>query len=171
MDLESIKKLEDVKKQLETVHQALSDRTNAAVKAASKDVVEQFSEHFTRSGFTIERSASGCAASYGTSKFTLQIDETARIGAFAVYTLTPPQTVSKQPTKVALVRKGGPTMTNIVYTTQPTPLQIAEKELQDAQAALDRPVTDFAFEVASQQRGQRGQGFSTFAEVLQKLYP
>ncbi|MCA8147643.1 hypothetical protein [Burkholderia vietnamiensis] len=188
MNLNDAKKLEEARKRVEVATAALKKQSDDAKAEILNKAATEFCDYFSAAGFTVTRAQQGIVAAIGQTAFKLELDASDRIGAFALFKITPPAESKEVPATVLVVRKQSADSTPPTFhAKQLTPLEEMEKKAANYEAALERPFPELGFVI---QRvapakvapyGARPQPvapmsntrevFSSFTEVLSVLYP
>src|SRR5476651_2826439 len=108
MDLRTVKEIAKLKAQVGPLQRQFAERLNAAVVQAKNTAVNEFKNHFTKSGFTAAGEAKRYTATYEGMQFLLEIAETRGTLSLCELHLVPPALLNEAKLTVHMIRKGPP---------------------------------------------------------------
>lgn len=171
MNLETMRRLEDLHIQLAPLQQQLTARTTKVVDEVKDTVVEQFRDYFVKAGFTVHSEPNRMTAKYGGLEFVLGIDDSHGFGSFCLYKLTWPATLSKPPISISMVRKNSPGAPDQASSRNVDPLREAQDEIAKTQRLLAEPAPEFVFVVVDHQSQTQAQMRLNAGSADLKTYP
>jgi hypothetical protein len=182
MDLRTVKEIAALKAQVGPLQRQAAERLNAAVDQAKTAAIDQFKSHFTKAGFTLTGESRRYAATYEGMQFILEIADTPGPGTFFKFSLNPPAALGEAKVAVQMVRKNPSAIEPPMVTGNISRIDVAEKDLADARAALSSSAPAFCYVVVAEESADADATdaqahevstpvFETLGDFLEAVYP
>lgn len=175
MDLKTLKQLEDAKKKLAPLQEKAVERIKNETDICIHNCINDFRSYFESNGFTVNGAGKQFTAKYENATIDLTIDDKARLGAFAVFTLTTPPDFSTTPFEVLLVSVGHSNQSTAIHAGQTTLLNQIEDQISVFEKSLNEPPPIFEFIIRGKQASRdspvQNLKFQTFRDFLNKTFP